>query len=182
MSSAPISCLFAGHSPSAVGWFVIAVVIDSLDRVQRRRTWPHIPIKGLKGITPFVTHFYAATAIFVIAGAFWIVAPVQHRAANAIFGKVRHSVAGEIDVVSFTRLAMHGGEFTVPRKTVGTENANISTLTATLEVRHRRSPFRLSVMDSKNGEFPDLMAGLYSSCSHDMTSEIGCVWSGSLAA
>ena len=59
----PILHLLAYRRPTAVGRFVIAVVVDAIDRVRGRRTRTHIGVESLKGIAPALTDRDATAAV-----------------------------------------------------------------------------------------------------------------------
>lgn len=55
--------LFFGCSPSAVIWFVIAIIVDAIDGMLRRWSSPHGSEKSAVRKFPFITNLYAAPTI-----------------------------------------------------------------------------------------------------------------------
>lgn len=58
-----ISHLFRCGRPSAVPRRVRTIVVDSVNRMLRRRFWPHVVEEGFKRVAPFIAHGNAASPI-----------------------------------------------------------------------------------------------------------------------
>ena len=77
--------------PAAVGFFVVPVVVDSVDRISLGRAWTHILIEILKRLPSFA-YFYAASAVsmvFMMVGAF---ASSPHLRPDTPFRSMAHPV------------------------------------------------------------------------------------------
>jgi len=59
----PVQPLLGRCGPSAIGRLVVAVVVNSVNRMARGWTSPHIEQEGLVGIAPLITDGYSTSAI-----------------------------------------------------------------------------------------------------------------------
>ena len=83
---AGIAGLLLHGGPTTVVGAVGAVIVDAVQRVQRRGSRTHVGQKGLKTVTPAVAHHNAAGTVAVIEAASWIATPLDGVAPRAIFG------------------------------------------------------------------------------------------------
>lgn len=86
-----VSRLFFLRCPAAISWFVIAVVVDAVKAVLRRRTQAHIRNEQLK-IMPPLADSYAAPPVPLVLLRGRSVATVKHVPPNSVFGSAFHSV------------------------------------------------------------------------------------------
>lgn len=80
--AASIKILLLSSSPSNISRLVVAVVIFSLNRVLRRRSWSDVVIESREVGAPLVTDLDASTAPIAISGMFRVVAPLNHSVPN----------------------------------------------------------------------------------------------------
>jgi hypothetical protein len=59
----PIVNLLFLRSPTNISWFVMSVIIDSVNRMTRRGRVANIGVKCLKAFSPFFTHFYSSAHV-----------------------------------------------------------------------------------------------------------------------
>jgi len=70
-SNSSVSLLFFFSRPFAVIWAVIAIIVNSINRITLR-SFTHIFNKLVKIINPIIANFYASTAIVCIMFVGWI--------------------------------------------------------------------------------------------------------------
>jgi len=88
---APIPSLIGSCSPSAIGRLVIAVIVNALNAVFWRRTWPHVLDKIFKS-PPSRTNLYAASAVIFETGIPVASASCVEKAPNSVFCRSGQSV------------------------------------------------------------------------------------------
>ena len=82
-----IGHLFLKRLPLAIARFVIAFIINPINRVFRRGRISHIFIKCLKAVSPAIAHFYSTTSIAIKEITFRIFSTINHAApSNIDFG------------------------------------------------------------------------------------------------
>ena len=83
-SETRIESLLSACRPTAIPWFVVAVVVDSIQRVLIGRARTHVPFEILKPKTawtdyaPSFTHLYASPTIVLVVGAVGVRATLNH--------------------------------------------------------------------------------------------------------
>lgn len=80
-----VSSLLNSGCPSAVFGLVVAVVFDSLDSMESRRTLPHVSKEVLKAVFPSSAYFDTSAAVVVVTFDFFVIAAIFHRAPDAEF-------------------------------------------------------------------------------------------------
>lgn len=75
----PIARLLLACSPATVARLVVAVVVDSVDAVLHRWSWPHVGKEGREIGAPSVTNGDAATSVVLVTMVGRAVTPFQHR-------------------------------------------------------------------------------------------------------
>lgn len=83
--AAAISALLPFCRPSAVAWLVVAVVVDTVQRVRRARAQTHVADEAGVGLFPSAAHGNSSFAIVGVSEVLWIVASVSHLLPDAIF-------------------------------------------------------------------------------------------------
>lgn len=78
--------------PSAILGGIRAFIVNAVNRVTVRRSWPHVLIEPLKRLTPFSADRNPSTAIARIVASVPVATSTQYGRPNAIFGRVRHAV------------------------------------------------------------------------------------------
>ena len=122
-----IGVLFLASRPSTIFWCIVSVIIDSINRMSRGWTTPHIFKKVFvpmnRSYPPFANRNTAAT-ISVISTVFLVVAPRLHRRPGTILsGSFTEFVTGlamcfGVKSVFFTYLSAEGREdFFLPTTT-----------------------------------------------------------------
>lgn len=71
--------------PSTVGRFVMAVVVDAIQRVFRSGTWPHIGVERGERVPPSFAHCNSATAVIMKSGIARITAALFHGRPDVVF-------------------------------------------------------------------------------------------------
>jgi hypothetical protein len=70
-----ITNLFSGGCPSAIGRFVISVIVDPIDRMLFRWWFAHIGKKGFKTAAPSVAHLDSTASVSMEKISFGVIAP-----------------------------------------------------------------------------------------------------------
>jgi hypothetical protein len=87
-----VACLRGRSNPAAVSRLIATIDIDAVDRVPRRRTWPHVSQESFKALQPSVTHTNAATTVIGKAFVVGIAATSLHPHPGSVFGAAPHAV------------------------------------------------------------------------------------------
>jgi len=90
-----IAILNTPKHPSAIGWFVIAIVIDAVDRMLRRWSLTHIGKECRVGVAPSLANTDAAPAPETVAFGSRIRAALDHLGPAIVFGCAFSHVATE---------------------------------------------------------------------------------------
>jgi hypothetical protein len=90
--SACISALSGVQNPSAIAGLIIAVIVDTFNRMIGRWFWSHISKKRRERIQPAATYRYSSRAIFLPILCVRISATRFHRRPNSVLRGFRHSV------------------------------------------------------------------------------------------
>lgn len=93
-----VAVLFGGRSPFAVSWFIVAVIVQSLN-FKPFRTWPHV-FKEIGEVLPSFAQLYSTSAVIGIARFARILAAFLNAAPNRIF---RRAIAVPTMAVSKAR-------------------------------------------------------------------------------
>lgn len=94
-----ISCLLRRGGPITITWFIVAVVVSTINRVLRTRGIAHISVEVFKDVPPLAC-LNSAPAIASINSICWSATPAQHSRPNFIHTSVVHSM---LYVLTFTR-------------------------------------------------------------------------------
>lgn len=86
-----VVCLLDGRRPLAICRFIVAVIVNSVNRVITRWPYPHIA-KKCRETAPFLTHSYSPSAIVCIVSRQRVEAPISNSTPCSIFDRFRHSV------------------------------------------------------------------------------------------
>lgn len=130
-----VSALLVLRSPSAVPRFIVAVVVDAVDRMFCGWSLPHVAYKVLKYQPPFADR-YAATAILGVVLCVWGITPLFHfaprfisrsftcsvRASTGRTKLIVHAIATENAALNEVR---YGCGLCIPARTFA-ENASVS--------------------------------------------------------
>lgn len=84
-SRSPVSNLLRPRGPAAVGWFVMPVHVDAVERCANR-AWPHIA-QECGEVLPFVADSYAATAVIRIRRVAGLLASGAHVQPRTVFAR-----------------------------------------------------------------------------------------------
>src|SRR5689334_3126363 len=76
--NSPIVGLLSLCGPPAVARFVIAIVINAVERVSRGWRSTHVGIESLERRLPFSTHFYSTRSVIFVGDACRGIAPLSH--------------------------------------------------------------------------------------------------------
>jgi len=90
--AARIVGLFCRRLPSNIARFVMAVVINTADRVCWGRPWSHMGVEGFKTVGPFFANFNTSSSIEPKRGVVWPTAAFLDRRPNLIFRRFAQSV------------------------------------------------------------------------------------------
>lgn len=77
--------LFGVCCPSTIIWFVISIVVNSINGMTAGRPWPHVLKKCLDAVDPPLANHNAPASILGISAISWIVAPLLYSKPNSIF-------------------------------------------------------------------------------------------------
>lgn len=92
VTAPPIAGLFAACCPSAIGRFIVAIVILAFDLVRFRWTLPHVLKECFKRLSPASTNGYPPSCILGEANIARGLTSANHRPPACISRGVRHSV------------------------------------------------------------------------------------------
>lgn len=84
--------LLCARRPSTVGRFVVAGIVDSIDRVRLRRTRAHVGKKGAEIVLPSVTDANAFLAVFPVVTIVRIAATVFYALPRRVFDALTAAV------------------------------------------------------------------------------------------
>jgi len=94
LRESPVTHLFGTTRPLAILWAIRSVVIDTLDRVCRRRARPHVFVERRERLVPSVAHDYATTAVVGESVLSWVAAPLLHALPHDVLGQRVEPVSG----------------------------------------------------------------------------------------
>jgi len=80
-----IAPLLGPCGPLAIRWFVPSVVVDSFQRMTRRRSISHVFQEPLRRLAPARANRDSTTAVILPARMIWIGATLDHRSPSVIF-------------------------------------------------------------------------------------------------
>lgn len=85
MIDSAVTLLFGARGPAAIARLVVAIVVDSIQRMGR--TWPrsHIIVKSLEGFVPPLANFDTASPVFRVLRICWCRATPEHACPTVIF-------------------------------------------------------------------------------------------------
>lgn len=86
-----VASLFKRRCPPAVAWFIITIVVDSVNRVCRAGFFAHVFIKMQKGMPAF-TYLDSTSTVPSITSVVGVMASLQHLAPGFVYSSFRHSV------------------------------------------------------------------------------------------
>src|SRR5258708_12147525 len=99
---APVEGLLRLRGPAAVAGFVVAVVLDAVDRVLRRRSRPHVRVERRVVVEPTIAHQDAAASVVLVALVVRIEAAFLHRTPDCIFRRSRSLVPSPVTLRPLT--------------------------------------------------------------------------------
>ena len=94
LRSALVVSLFLARCPSAIGRFVISVIVDSVNRMLSRGPESHIGMEVFEGIKPALTDCDSSSAVDAIAMIVQPRASVDHIGPDTVFRRFTHLVCG----------------------------------------------------------------------------------------
>lgn len=86
-----IVCLFKGRRPPAIAWFIVAAVVNPINRASRR-TASHIRKKRFKTSVPFLAHGNSSTTIIMVFLRPWIETALPGMMPGLVFSRIRKAV------------------------------------------------------------------------------------------
>ena len=104
--------LLMARGPSAIGRFVVAVVVNAVNRVFGRRLETHIGMEVREGIKPSLTDGDASTTVVFVSGGGHSGASPDHVSPSSIFRRVSHAMRG----FGFQHLSFDAAARMRPRK------------------------------------------------------------------
>jgi hypothetical protein len=128
--------LLLSCGPSYVTRLIVAVVVETFQRHVSRWALSYIRVERGEVRFPALTHLYAAPSIVAVFGILGIVAALNHRPPECVFGAVTEAVCPVPSVIGTS----------TGRRSTSPQVANkhilfVSTLTATSQVSQPRSPW-----------------------------------------
>lgn len=82
----PVFRLFSWRSPSAIGRFVVSIIVDSIELVAVR-TWTHVGVEFVE-VFPAPANFNFSSTVAFIGWVGWIKAALFHRFPRMIGGAI----------------------------------------------------------------------------------------------
>src|SRR4030095_6319663 len=126
---APVASLSQYVSPPTIARFLIAIIIDAVDRIFLGRSLAHISNKVFK-LIPTVTNLNAATAVVSVILAIRIGATVSQPAPDFKFRRPTLSVSFKLDSHEFIIQTSTTSSMTGP-KSIGSDGDRLSAITST---------------------------------------------------
>lgn len=80
-----VACLFGRSGPSHIVWFIVAVIVNAINRVFYRRTFAHVRQEILKRLAPSLTDFDASSAVACIRNMLGIGTSGYHARPDKVF-------------------------------------------------------------------------------------------------
>lgn len=90
--SATIGCLLFGCGPTAIIRFVIAIIVDSIERVLRARSLTHVRVKRAEVVLPAFAYRDAAPTIIGVSRVSDLRTAASHIAPSVPFGRLAEAV------------------------------------------------------------------------------------------
>lgn len=90
--------LLPTRGPSAIGWLVVAVIVDAIQRVIRRRSLTHVEQECRVGLLPSLAHRNASASIVWPRRNLWIEAAADDVAPDSVLR--RHCAMGGLSMCS----------------------------------------------------------------------------------
>lgn len=122
-----VTALLKRSSPSTVGRFVVAAVVNAINRMLRRRLGPHVSKELFKGGPPLI-NLNSTTTVARIFSIVRILAPLAHIPIAEVFPAERHAVRSA-STNRFSLQASTGTTCSVPQGGLSNSSPN-SALTA----------------------------------------------------
>lgn len=92
MRPARVVVLSVVSGPSHIARFVVSIVVNAVKRQIRRWTSANISDERGKTVTPAVAYLNTAGTIVAVVATRRVVAPLNHRSPNGMFGRIAHAV------------------------------------------------------------------------------------------
>jgi len=89
-----VHCLFGHSCPSAIGWFVVSIIVDALNRVAGTWSQSHVGKKVEERRTPAVTDRDSSPAIVPVVRVIGTMTTPHHGIPSLEFGSTRFTVSG----------------------------------------------------------------------------------------
>ncbi len=121
-----ISHLIYSKCPADVARLIVAVVVDSIDRVCYRWSWPHIAEKTLKRLAPLWTHTYTSPAVICERFIVLIQTAIQHVSPCSIFNRERPSRSSDRATASKGTMPSESRRFYAVRRGIAFETSTRS--------------------------------------------------------
>ena len=90
----PIVRLFVRICPSAIFWFVVAVIINPIQRIAAPWALSHVFNKRFNGVQPTLAHCYPSAAIASVTRIALVRASRNHSVPRFVFGRSANTVFG----------------------------------------------------------------------------------------
>lgn len=87
-----VLALFLHRGPTAIDRFVVAIVVDALNRVLQRRARTHVGKEARERLAPRCADFDSAASVTVVVGTRGVLASHDHVLPDTILGRLAHAV------------------------------------------------------------------------------------------
>lgn len=94
-----ISGLFRWRCPAAISRFVIAIIVNAIDGMLRRRPRSHVGVEVFKTFEPSLADVDAASPVYRKFLVLWIVAFIMQSRPSRVLGRFAHAVRQSVLVV-----------------------------------------------------------------------------------
>lgn len=94
----PVAVLLILRRPAAIRWLVIAVIVDTVQRMLWRRALAHVGEKILEGIAPTGANRNSARPVILPTGVILVCAALNHSGPSAVFPSAALAVFAVFDV------------------------------------------------------------------------------------
>ena len=136
-SLAPIARLLLWRRPATIARFIVAIIVDAVNRVLRSRRKSHVSKKCFKGLSPTTTDANTSAPIIRVRRSRLGMATAFHRTPYVVNRRVRHTVRGHpfSCYLSSDTVSVAAATFvSPPLERIGANCFYVSTITAALPV------------------------------------------------
>lgn len=102
-------------NPTAIARFVVALIVDAVNRVLGAGAWPHVGHEQGERTAPAIAHGNPTSAVILELVRVGVITPRQHRSPHAMLQRLAaavgcHALSGKLTLKTTTRRCVPGGK------------------------------------------------------------------------